>query len=66
MTPIDDARRDAAVLALVQATTRLEALTRVVTPRARREPAARRMLALLEVLRPLLVAVEYLIPERRP
>jgi hypothetical protein len=63
MAPIDPAKREIARLALLQASTRLDLLTRVVASRARREPAARRMLAVLDVVRPLLTAIESLIPD---
>jgi hypothetical protein len=65
MTPIDPARRDAAALALAQASAHLDLLTRIATAHARREAAARRMLTVLEVLRPLVAAVGYLIPDPR-
>jgi hypothetical protein len=63
VTPLDGARRDAAVLALVQARARLDLATRVLTRRARWSPGARRLLAVLDVVRPLVTALEHLLPE---
>jgi hypothetical protein len=65
MTPIDPARRDAAAIALARASAHLDLLTRIAAAHARHEAAARRMLAVLEVLRPLVAAVGHLIPEPR-
>lgn len=60
---MDPAKREIVVLALLQATTRLDVLTRIAASRARREPAARRILAVLDVVRPLLIAVQSLVPD---
>ena len=63
MTAPDGARRDAAVLALVQAKARLDHVTRVLTRRARWSPTARRLLAVLDVVRPIIVALDHVLPE---
>lgn len=68
MNELDPARRDAAVLAVLTARRRLEHMTRILQPRTVREPVARRMMAVLEIVRPLLAAVELLTgqPVERP
>jgi len=58
-----EARRDAAVLAAHQARLRLDAMTKLLMQRAGSENAARRMLAVLDVVRPLVVAVENLVAQ---
>lgn len=63
MTALDPARRDAAVVALALASTRLERVVRVVKPRADRDPAAQRLLTICEIVAPVLVAIENMLPE---
>jgi hypothetical protein len=60
---IEGARRDAAVLALIQARTRLDTLERILRPRVAWSGSARRMLAVVDAVSPLVTALENLLPD---
>jgi hypothetical protein len=63
---LDGARRDAAALALLQARTRLDMLARILRPRVAWSLTARRMLAVVDAVSPLVTALECLLPESKP
>jgi hypothetical protein len=57
------AHRDAAILAVLQARTRLENASRVVSERIADSATARRMAAILDILAPIVTALEELLSE---
>jgi hypothetical protein len=58
MVDLRIARRDAALLAVLQARTRLENASRIVEARVEGSSQARRMAAILDVLTPVVAALE--------
>ena len=58
---IDPIRKDALVLAVRQARARLDNASRLVAPRVPASASARRMAVLLEILSPLVTALELLV-----
>jgi hypothetical protein len=60
---IDPIRKDALVLAVAQARARLDNASRLVVPRVPASASARRMAVLLEILSPLVTALELLMSD---
>ncbi|MGD0679390.1 MAG: hypothetical protein ABSC94_28685 [Polyangiaceae bacterium] len=66
MTDLDPARRDAAVLALLQAKARLSTLESILRSRIAWSGTARRMLAIVNAVTPIVTVLENLLPEPKP
>jgi hypothetical protein len=60
---IDPVRKDAVILAVVQARARLDNTVRIVSAQVPANPGARRMAALLDILSPVVTALEILVSE---
>ena len=63
MVPPSSDRRDAATLAVLQARARLENASRVVASRVADSLQARRMAAILDVVEPIVTALEALLAD---